>query len=122
MNKGDKRLTKKEIEKIRNLYQKGLSFKEIGERFRCDRTTIGYWVKNYRKNEIKKPRGYPIIIQEEEKDDDEYIDNGRCIVCKEKRTDPKWKLTRYCSFSCWWGNYLRNHPPKKTKEFVFFAD
>ena len=39
------KLTKKQIERIKALYAKGLSQREIAEKIGCARSTVKYWLQ-----------------------------------------------------------------------------
>ena len=63
MKKNYIRLTMKEIEAMRRMFRDGISLYKIGKIFRRDHTSVGYWVRLYKQDKIKKRRGFSKVIQ-----------------------------------------------------------
>lgn len=107
---GYKISTYEEIQEMRKMYQEGLSFSEIGRKFKKDHTVPMYHIKRsgdiMRKSFMNNNRGKAktLIVLEDKKRDEERIKEfnpSLCFNCQGPKEDSRWRLTHFCSLKCW---------------------
>jgi len=104
-----RKLTNKQIDKIRLLYKGGSTTRELAQKFKVSKTTISYWIKTNEWRKQKNHKRYAQIKRQCENDPDfakrhqklkikYYIDGYRKFekraIWKGKNTY-KWKYKKY---------------------------
>lgn len=118
---GYKISTKEEIQEMRKMYQEGLSYSEIGRKFKKDHTVPMYWIKKsgdtIRKSFMNNNRGKAktLIALEDKKEEEKELDPKLCLNCGGPKEDPRWEKTHFCGKDCW-SVFVQ---PKKSKEYWY---
>ena len=110
-NMENQKSSREEVEDMLKMYKAGVSYAEIGRKYKKDHTVPMYWVgkclskKDMKLHEenlpkiIRKQRGGPRFMGK-------YKDKNSLKYCQEcgkprKEFNLGWKLTHFCSLKCW---------------------
>ena len=104
------KLTPKQVEEMRRLYKEHWTYPQLAKKYKVDRSTIGYRVRNKKYKAHKNdgigdnPNEIPLFIRENLAANaldvrQDRIKRNVCKVCG-KAKEEKWKLTNFCNLNC----------------------
>ena len=105
------KLTPKQVEEMRRLYKEHWTYPQLAKKYKVDRSTIGYRVRNKKYKSHKNdgigdnPNEIPLFIRQnlekqKQAEPDNRIERNVCIICGKKKEE-KWKLTNFCNLQCY---------------------